>query len=168
MAWRSVDHYASLHSSSTMSSFGVNRVWKRYRSVQLGFSLDYPADSFVPQDGASLGEPDAVSFIARDFTPSKIANGKGSSIEVRVDPAPTEDLRSYRDTTVPLFNTYLAGHPATRQDQGACPIPSCDVRFLMINRGNIYELNIYNGDVNGADYVSPADIELIQKSFRLD
>lgn len=144
------------------------RVWKLYRSARLGFSIDYPSDSFTPLDGAPQGEPDTVSFGNKDWSPQKVAQDIGSSIEVKVDPGSPLNATQDIDPTYPYTVTTLAGLPASEQDEGICPDPACDVRFVLRLKGVLYEININNINVSGADYLSPNEIEHIRQSFTLN
>ena len=138
----------------------ASRTWKRYRSARLGFSIDYPSDSFVPLDGRAQGEPNVISFLNKDGT-------SNSAIQVNVDPTSYSNATQDIDLSNPYTITTLGSLPATEQDEGSGGCPDCDVRFISVSKGNLYIINIFD-DQPGPDYLSLVDIEHIRQSFALN
>jgi hypothetical protein len=149
------------------------RLWKRYHNARLGFSVDYPADSFTVEDGVPQGEEDTVAFVDRDKhqpvpgpTPGSYIE-PGSDIEVTVESSNPAKVTVAIDPSAPYSTTTLAGLPAEEQAGSSSYCTNCEVRIIMIHQGLKYGVDINNVLVKGADYLSPSDIEHIRESFSL-
>ena len=135
-----------------------NRMWTRFASRTLGFSIQYPTTFRVVYGDST--EPDAVSFIHT----SQDGN-IDASIQVNVDG--TSDANSSEEVNPDLPHTQiiLAGLPAEEEEAGNASCPNCLVRFILINQGYRYMINI--GTALRSPELSSNDIDYIRRSFLL-
>jgi len=152
--------------SSSQPPTQAARIWQRYTSTRLGFSIDYPSDTFAPFDGIAVGEADAVTFEDKDWSPEKLSQRVGSSIWVSVTESSSSDLNQGINPNSPYDTTTLASLPAAEQKEGNCP-SECDTTFVLAYKRKIYALHITNGNVPAPDHLSANDIEHIRQSFTL-
>jgi len=158
----------NLQSAATSTSISPpGRAWAHYTSSRLGFSIDYPSDSFTPEDGLATGESNSVSFADNDETSQRLAQNIGSDYSVEVTPVSLP----YGDglaVGIPKATTTLAGLPAFMQYTGNASCPNCQVRFA-VNAGSVWYTIIINNSPGLAppDFLSDTDIEHIRQSFVL-
>jgi hypothetical protein len=136
-----------------------SRVWKRYHSARLGFSIEYPSESFTPLDGRTHGDTYTVSFVNKDNTPQDVTQGIDSYIEVTVLP-PSLFSPESQDSN-PCDQITLAGLPATQGRGQNMAV------FSLEYKSYLYTINIENNLATGRDQLSQSDFDHIQQSFQL-